>query len=173
MSDEKNKNLDDVFSMLDQITDDHNTSSLDEVRSAAYSSNMENLVSLVGKTVSQSNIVRKPELPQITDDFISFYDCFVLYLQGVNYGVSNSVDYVDGHRRALEKYYADADANKNNLYVTEARLNDEIYSVSREYKTTLYAKGYYDGLNFVQRALKRAKDKMAARIYSNLKKELG
>jgi hypothetical protein len=61
----------------------------------------------------------------------------------------------------LEKYYGDAYQNSKDLYVIEARVNDEI---NRFNSNGVYEKGYYDGLAYILKALKRSKELLMSRI---------
>ena len=63
--------------------------------------------------------------------------------------------------------------NPNNLFIAEGKLNDEINKYARASKSSIYVKGYYDGLLYVYKAFKRSKELIADNIYKILKREIG
>lgn len=163
-----------IFSMLDSIREENNLTSLDDVRQrVSRGSNPDNLVNLQRTAVSPSKVIRKPELPRIIENYDTRLDCFLIILQSVNYGETNSEEYMTGHRNALERYYTYAQSNPRDLSVVEGRLKDELSSYTTATRFTLNEKGYYDGLIYVQKALKKSKELIMDRIYVLLKKELG
>ena len=121
----------------------------------------------------RSTTVNRPEVPSIKDESFERRIDYLLYmLKSVNYGAENSQIYVRGHLKALNKYIKDAQFNAKNLLVVEARVSKEITEYSRKPKNDLEVKGYYDGLNYVYKALRLSKEEMALKIYKILKREL-
>ena len=88
----------------------------------------------------------------------------------MNYGKENSVEYVNAHRQALEDVYRDASNNAKDLYVIEARVNDEINRTIS--KTTIAEKGYYDGLMYALKAIRKSKTMMMDKIVNILNNSL-
>lgn len=165
---DKNK-LEDIFSLLDEITLDNNRQKTyqDDIPSQG-GSNLANL----SKRLNQNRIVKKPSLPQITN-YTGRLDCFRKYIEGVDYGSSNADVYVEGHKDALVKYLNEIKENPNNLFIAEGMVNDEIAKYAKANKSSLYVKGYYDGLIYIYKALKSSKELIADKIYHQLKREIG
>ena len=114
--------------------------------------------------------VSKPRIPDQIGSFETRFEAFRGVIEHVYYGVSNVNVYVEGHRDALEKYYKDAYNNSKDLYVIEARVNDEINRYGTH--SQLYEKGYYDGLFYVLKALKRSKELLMTKLNSEINRNL-
>lgn len=113
---------------------------------------------------------RKPGYPTEIRDFEKRSDCFMNIIAAVDYG-DNNVDYVEGHRSALEKYYNIANNNPKEFYIVEGRANDELKSL-RGNVTNTYTKGYRDGIEYVVWALNKSKVLLNKKINQELLKEL-
>lgn len=115
--------------------------------------------------------VKRPTIPDvITVNFKTRYEYFMYCINNVNYGQDNANQYVKGHIKALNKAIIQSKMDPNNLHLVEASINDELNtSIS---KNTLEGKGYYDGLTYVSKALKKSKEIMANKINLILKEEL-
>ncbi len=163
---EKNK-LDDIYSLLDEVT-----SEKEEETATTRKSNPHPDLASIGRTINEGRTVRKPALPKI-DEFTNRLDCFEKMLNGVDFGTRNSTTYVEGYREALDKYLNEAQDNPKNLFIVEGKVSAEITDYSRVNKSSLYSKGYYDGLTYVYKALKSSKVQTAAKIYKILKREIG
>ena len=159
---QKKASLDDIYSMLDDVKND---SSVIDVQPKVYSEQPQTTVSSAARPTK----VQKPSLPK-TVTFDTRFECFKSLIEGVDYGVDNSPEYVEGHKKALEHVYQDAYNNPKDLYVVEARVNDEINRMVT--KNTLYLKGYYDGLFYALKTLRQSKtlsmDKVAKLLKANL-----
>ncbi len=168
MMTDKNK-LDDIYSLLDEVTKDEGNYEEKEA-----SDREEKKVSLagIGKSVGAARLVKKPSLPSVYD-YDNRSDCFMQLLSRVDYGNNNAKDYVEGHRDALSKYLLKAKENPRNLYLAEGQVDDEIGKYARANKNSLYVKGYYDGLVYVYKALKRSKELISEKMYEKLKREIG
>lgn len=98
------------------------------------------------------SIVEKPEVAEI-----SIKDYYIEYIletiNAVNYGDDNSKEYCLGHDKALDKYFDDIKKNKNTIETLE-KLNNEIESIKD--KTSIEDKGYYDGLFYILKTIKKA-----------------
>lgn len=190
--DEMNKNkvsdnskLDEIYNMLDSLKDDpKNTSNINltlnsSVSSSTYSNkniNQGTNASTRKKTATLSDYkekvrpIIKPSFPSEIKAFDTRSECFINILHEVEYGTNNNEDYVKGHKNALDKYYTIAKNNPKNFYVIEGQVNDELNTTRNN--TDNYARGYYDGLEFVYTALSKSKDLLSRKIYDNLLKEL-
>ena len=122
-----------------------------------------------------THIVKRPSIPtrEQIGSYNGRYECFSKLISYVDYGVGNSSEYVDGHAEALKKYYAQAQSTPNDLTLIEARVNDEITKYNHLDKNNVYVKGYYDGLLYVYRALRKSKDLIVTDIYEKLRRGLG
>ena len=162
---QKKATLDDIYSMLDEVEKD--SPSVVDVKAKVQSSEPVNISATTPKTSSK---VYKPSLPK-TVTFDTRFECFKALIEGVDYGENNSPQYVEGHRQALDHVYQDAFNNQKDLYVVEARVNDEINRTTS--KNTLYLKGYYDGLFYALKTLRQSKslsmDKVAKMLQSTLR----
>lgn len=124
-----------------------------------------------GRMRTRSVMIRRPTLPSIPSTLRTRLDIFLYCLKNVDYAANNSA-YVDGHLQALNSYLEKARLNANNLEVVAGTLNDEIRRFGRVNKTDIREKGYYDGLSYVNQALKRSKEIIARQINDILKREL-
>lgn len=140
---QKSMNIDEIFSDLDSIKNEEVKTKEDRYANSAA-------------TTSSVNLIRKPTIPDDIGSFHTRFEAFKGIIEHVYYGSSNASDYVQGHSDALEYYFKDAYTNSKDLYVVEARVNDEINKFSS--RAQLYQKGYYDGLFYVLKALKRSKE---------------
>ena len=139
---QKSANIDEIFSTLDSVKDNPDIETEVKHTSTTTSSN--------GATP-----IRKPVVPESIGNFDTRFDAFKTIIGSVDYG-DNPHDYVSGHKDALEKYYSEAYNNSKDLYVIEARINDEINKFkSRE---NIYDKGYYDGLFYALKAIRKSKE---------------
>ena len=139
---QKSMNIDDIFSNLDSIKNEEVKTNEDRYAKSAATSSV--------------NLIRKPTIPDEIGAYHTRFEAFKGIIEHVDYGSSNATDYVQGHSDALEYYFKDAYTNAKDLYVVEARVNDEINKFSS--RAQLYQKGYYDGLFYVLKALKRSKE---------------
>ena len=155
---QKQSSIDDVFSKLDSIKDDPVEDEVQSSRTDTYTSS------------NDPDLVTKPSIPNKIGDYDTRFEAFKGIIEHVSYGTTNVNNYVSGHRDALEKYYKDAYANQKDLYVIEARVNDEINRYASH--TQLYEKGYYDGLFYVLKALKKSKELLTDKIGAALGKAL-
>ncbi len=157
---QKQSTLEDVFSQLDSVRNNDMREEKVTIinRTTAYSS------------TSNPDLVTKPTIPNHFGDYDTRFEAFKAIIEYVSYGTTNVNDYVSGHRDALEKYYRDAYSNQKDLYLIEARVNDEISRYVT--RNDLYEKGYYDGLFYVLKALKRSKELLEEKIGEALGKVL-
>lgn len=141
-------NVDDIFHDLDSVKD--GISTIVENQTPRYSN------------TSDIKLIKRPSIPTEIGAYDTRFEAFRGIIEHVSYGYVSVNDYVEGHRDALEKYYKDAYNNSKDLYVIEARVNDEIQkNVSH---SQLYEKGYYDGLFFVLQALNKSKELLMHKI---------
>lgn len=173
-----NSKIEEIYNILDSIDKednstinlhlDNNTSTNKNNTSSANTSRTVNLADLKNKIRS----VKKPTFPKEIRPFDNRSDCFFNILAEVNYGSDNNEDYTKGHRDALEKYYTIVKNNSKDLYVVEGQVNDELNNRLASKSSDYYANGYYDGLEYVSRALVKSKDLISKKIYQELLKEL-
>lgn len=169
---DRKRDIDDIYRMLDSIASSSDSSSLDDVRRRVnIRTGDDRLINYRTVEAEATRVIRKPELPKNVDNYETRLECFLMFLQGVDYSRVGSQEYIDGHRKALENYYVGAQNNPKDLAVIEGQVKEELSSLSSG--NSLYSKGYYEGLNYVARALKRSKELLTARICQLLKKELG
>lgn len=166
-----NSKIEEIYSILDSIDKEDNSTinlHLDNNTSTTNTSRTVNLADLKNKIRS----VKKPTFPKEIRPFDNRSDCFFNILAEVNYGSDNNEDYTRGHRDALEKYYTIVKNNSKDLYVVEGQVNDELNNRLASKSSDYYANGYYDGLEYVSRALVKSKDLISKKIYQELLKEL-
>ena len=156
---EKQKSVD-----LDEIFND-----LDLVKDSRQQKDEEKIVRDNTKT-EDTRLVSKPIIPDNIGIYDTRFEAFKGIIEHVSYGTDNMNTYVEGHKSALEKYFKDAYNNSKDLYVIEARVNDEINKSNSH--AGLYDKGYYDGLVYVMKALKRSKELLMAKINNKIKAAL-
>ncbi len=152
---QKAMDIDAIFSDLDSVKNEE----ISTVKKKVYTSQ-----------TSTSAVVNKPRIPDQIGSYQTRFEAFRGVIEHVYYGVSNANVYVEGHRDALEKYYKDAYNNSKDLYVIEARVNDEINRYGTH--SQLYEKGYYDGLFYVLKALKRSKELLMTKLNSEINRNL-
>lgn len=155
---QKPLDLDEIFNDLDLVKNNLDESSEAIKQTATYAS------------APESSLVSKPMIPDDIGYYDTRFDAFKAIIERVSYGTDKINAYVDGHKTALEKYYKDAYENYKDLYVTEAKVNNEISNSGSH--SELYAKGYYDGLVYVRKALMRSKELVMADINNKIKAAL-
>ena len=158
--------VDEIFSMLDSLTAEPVKSSV------SYNSNSSRVSSLADLKNSIKPI-KKPSFPAQIRPFENRSDCFINIVQEVNYSQDNNDDYVKGHKDALGKYYSAAKSNSKDLCIVEGQVNDELKNRGRASNSDLYARGYYDGLEYVSKALVSSKNLISKKMYQKLLSELG
>ena len=152
---QKAMDIDAIFSDLDSVKNEE----VSTVKKKVYTSD-----------TNTTATVSKPRIPDQIGSYETRFEAFRGVIEHVYYGVSSVNIYVEGHRDALEKYYKDAYNNSKDLYVIEARVNDEINRYGTH--SQLYEKGYYDGLFYVLKALKRSKELLMAKLNSEINRNL-
>ncbi len=167
--------IDNKFNEIDKMFDElqrANDETVDSLKERL--SSHEDLVSLKDDVYSERKTVslKRPSLPKTLPTSLNTrLDIFLYCLKNIEYGPNNR-SYVDGHLSALNKYLEQARLNQNNLEVVSGTVIDEIKRTGANTKNDLQEKGYYDGLNYVNSALKKSKDVMAKKINDILKREL-
>lgn len=165
------KEINDIYSMLDDIKNDNNIS-VDDVRERInnYSEEPVN-ANIKDKLENYSTVVTKPELPINVSNYDLYSECVLAFISGVNYGTNNSKEYVTGHKAALEKYYLQIKNNSKDIYVVEGNINEEINN--NKSNSSLRDKGYYDGLIYVLKSLKKSKELLTDKINKKLVEKIG
>lgn len=162
-----NSKVDEIFDMLDSIKAEPINSSV--TYNSNYASASRPTLSDLKKSIKP---VRKPSFPTEIDLYDNRSDCFINIIKEVSYSDDNDQDYIKGHRDALEKYYTAANNNSKDLFVVEGQVNDELKNRTRANNSNMYARGYYDGLEYVSKALVKSKDLISKKIYQKLLSEL-
>ena len=142
------RNVDDVFNNLDSLKNDETTYVKQETPRFTNTNEVKR--------------VSKPALPDNIGTYDTRFEAFKGIIEHVSYGTIDINGYIEGHKTALEKYFREAYENRKDLYVVEARVNDEITKYTS--RTHLYEKGYYDGLLYVYNALKKSKELLMNKV---------
>ena len=167
-------NNSDKFSEIDKLFKelDMDEESIDNLR-RKLSGSKETINNQNDEVKPVAATVKRPTIPDvITAELDTRYDYFMYCIRNVNYGVDNANEYVRGHLNALNKATTQSKLDPNNLYLVEASISDELNQYVNISKNTLESKGYYDGLTYVNKALKKSKEIMANKINAILKEEL-
>lgn len=164
------KEINDIYSMLDEIKKDNNIS-IDDVREKINDYAKNSNAKINDRLENYSTVVTKPDIPSFVLDYNNYSECVTSFIRCVDYGANNSKEYVEGHKKALEKYYKDIMNNRKDIYVVEGRINEDINNYNS--KTSLRDKGYYDGLFYVLKSLKKAKELLTGRINNDLVEKFG
>lgn len=165
----KESEMNDIFSMLDEVKKDNNIS-VEKVRSAVNSYSSTSSERKTENVQNNTNLVRKPTIPSSVSGWDKYSECVVEYLNSVDYGSDNSYEYVKGHSKALSKYKEEILNNHKDIYVVEGHVNDELNSSLN--KSSIEDKGYYDGLFYVLKSIKRAKEDASKKVENKLKEKL-
>lgn len=166
---QKRASLDDIYQMLDDTSKDNNESSVIDVKAKVNQVSDPQYALNIKLPTGNSSKIYLPSFPvQVTFD--TRFDCFKALIEGINYGRENAFEYVGAHRQALEDVYRDAYNNSKDLYVIEARVNDEINRTIS--KNTIREKGYYDGLMYALKAIRKSKTLMIDKITNILNNNL-
>ena len=162
------KEVEDIFSMLNEVQEKNNIS-VEDVRRSVNRSSEINLNTNYGK---RAKVIKKPTLPSNVEYDLLSDDAknneSIVY--NITDSVQDSYSYVLAHRSALEKYYKEIVSNRKDISVVEGHVNDEISALDS--RNTLSEKGYYDGLYYVLRAIKKAKSEVSFKINEKLKEKL-
>ena len=162
------KKIDDIYALLDELNDPDFESQLEKIDQVMRENHPSSLSDLVIK-------ITKPYPSAKLKDMTCTgrQNRFIQYLDYFEYPADNNADYMRGFREAIAKYKDEALRNPNNLFIAEGMVKDEIInSRMPNSEDAPYEQGYYDGLNYVQTALKKCKDEMAYYVYTILKREL-
>lgn len=93
------------------------------------------------------------------------FEYFISLLNDVEYDRNYRGYYKDGHAKAIDIYRSKAEFCKNDLLSLESEVAKEIHRTKLNRKLRdRFEVGYYDGLLFVEKALKRSKLYMMTRI---------
>ncbi len=157
--------VDEIFDMLDSLT-------AQPTRSSVSYNSSNSRVSSLADLKNSIRPIKKPAFPVEIMPFENRSDCFINILQEVSYSSDNNSDYVKGHKDALEKYYSAGKNNAKDLFIVEGQVNDELKNRGRASASDLYARGYYDGLEYVSRALSTSKNLISKKMYQKLLGEL-
>lgn len=168
----ENKDLD-MFKLAEEVAKQNSANKKEETEvQADLDSIFSDLDSITNSYEKSEESVRviKPALPNNIGDYTTRYEAFKCLVEAVSYGRNNSEEYVKGHKDALEKFSQSCYQNRKNMSVYEDELNREIADYPSRYK--LYEKGYYDGMFFILKAIKRSKELAMDNLVKELRAEL-
>lgn len=123
----------------------------------------------INSNFDNAGMLSKPEVPNITSNYNSVFEAYRYILENVSYGEVNSSDYVDNHIKALDKYYEIAIDNVSYLEELEQKLSNEIENAP---SSSVEEKGYYDGLFYCLKALRKAKTYMLEKCVKEISNDL-
>lgn len=111
---------------------------------------------------SQSEYSRKPEVRVGTQKAssigLSRYEYFLSLLEDITYDPKYQGYYKEGHQKAIEIYRSKAEFTQYDLVSLEDDVKGEIHRAELNRKNKdLFDVGYYDGLEFIEKALQRSK----------------
>ena len=101
--------------------------------------------------------------------FIEALDKVPAFVYSSLYGSENSTDYVKGHKDALDKCFELVYENNKDIKIAEDSISKELESFE---STTIEQKGYYDGLFYSLKAIKKAKEYILRKIAKEINSEL-
>lgn len=158
--------VDEIFNMLDSLSANPSSSKV------TYNSSNSSRVSSLADLKNSIKPIKKPAFPVEIRPFENRSDCFINIIQEVSYASDNNDDYTKGHKDALGKYYSAANSNSKDLCIVEGQVNDELKNRYRASASDMYARGYYDGLEYVAKALSTSKNLISKKLYQKLLSEL-
>ncbi|MDO4198733.1 MAG: hypothetical protein Q4D13_07075 [Erysipelotrichaceae bacterium] len=167
-----NNNLD-MFKLAEEVArqKEKNSVNEDEVIDAIFSS-LDSVTRQTDYTVNTDTAahVIRPVLPRSVGDYTTRYEAYRALVEAVSYGTNNVEEYVNGHKAALNDCSNEVFNKRKNLSIYENELNRKL----SEYVTNndLYKKGYYDGMFYAVKALKRSKEMAMENMAKELRKEL-
>lgn len=118
---------------------------------------------------TNAGTLTKAQMKEVSGDFDYVYDAYKNLIENVSYGNENSKDYVKGHKAALDKCFDIVYEINSNIFEAEEKISNELESYE---STTIEDKGYYDGLFYSLKAIKKAKEYMLGKISKEINKEL-
>lgn len=180
MSMNKNQNTDFLDDMFRNLENDNLDQSIDEFASVVkrqitdslkkngYDSASDALLHGV-ESGFQGRKTAKPDINATSRKTTSIsntrYDYFISLLSDVIYDRNYRGYYKDGHEKAIDIYRSKAEFCKNDLLSLESEVAKEIHRTKLNRKVRdRFEVGYYDGLVFIEKALKRSKLYMMTRI---------
>lgn len=102
---------------------------------------------------TNAGVVSKPEVAEVIGEYNNVFEAFKNVIENVSYGSQNASDYVKGHKQAIDECYKKA-CEIDNLCLLEEDISKQIESCS---SSSIHDKGYYDGLFYCLKAIKKAK----------------
>lgn len=123
----------------------------------------------INSNFNNAGMLAKPEVPNITSNYNNVFEAYRYMLENVSYGEANSRDYVDNHIKALNKYYEVATNNVSCLEELEQKLSNEIENTP---SSSVEEKGYYDGLFYCLKSLRKAKTYMLEKCAKEINDDL-
>lgn len=118
---------------------------------------------------TNAGTLTKAQMKEVSGDFDNVYDAYKNLVENVSYGSENSKDYVKGHKAALDKCFDIVYEFNSNIFEAEEKISNELESYE---SSTIEEKGYYDGLFYSLKAIKKAKEYMLDKISKEINREL-
>ena len=118
---------------------------------------------------TNAGTLSKASMKEVNGDFDNVYDAYKNLIENVSYGSENSTDYVKGHKDALDKCFELVYENNKDIKIAEDSISKELESFE---STTIEQKGYYDGLFYSLKAIKKAKEYILRKIAKEINSEL-
>ena len=162
---QKRASLEDIYAMLDEEGNDDVAEVKAKVNSSAA-------VSLSSLNINTKNVSTSRRSKASFPDSVTFdtrFDCFKALIEGVQYEGDN-YEYINAHKKALEDVYQEAFNNTKDLYVVESSVNNQINRITS--KVSVAQKGYYDGLTYALKAIRKSKNYSMKKIAEMLDKSL-
>ena len=110
---------------------------------------------------TNAGTVNKPELANVSGNYDYLFDEFKALIENVSYGSENASDYVKGHKEALDHCFSIVCENTSNFNEVEKNISEELEKYE---SSSIYEKGYYDGLFYCLKAIKKSRQDILTKI---------
>lgn len=139
-----------------------------EVNNSAKKKGYDTLEDMISHKVSGKTYVR-PDVNYSGSEMVdgSRYEYFLGLLNNISYSQSYRGYYMEGHQRMINMFKEKAKFCKENLSLLEDDLRNERRRYSNN-KKDVYSRGCIDGLDFIEKSLKKSKLYMMNRIKEEL-----
>lgn len=158
--------LDDLFKSLeedanlDQTIEDFTAGIHQTINESLHRNGYDTMSDALHRDYNEQS--RKPEVRVGTQKAstigLSRYEYFLSLLEDINYGPKYQGYYKEGHQKAIELYRSKAEFTQSDLVSLEEDVQGEIHRAKLNRKNRdLFDIGYYDGLEFIEKAIQRSK----------------
>ena len=139
-----------------------------EVDNSAKRKGYDTLEDMISHKASGATYERPDVKGKVGEDYEgNRYSCFLNILDNVSYSQSYRGYYMEGHQRMIDMFKEKAKFCQENLSLLETDLQNERQRYLNSKKDT-YSKGCLDGIEFIEKALKKSKLYMMTRIKEEL-----